>query len=81
MDILAKDSLSNMSNDNTVSVSGQQTNYQPGPCAWLSEPYGEQEKIWPQEGKHILAQYDDETIVVYQAFNHKIADYAVKHQW
>ncbi|XP_064620074.1 uncharacterized protein LOC135483276 [Lineus longissimus] len=35
---------------------------------------------WPMTGKHILAQYTDETIVVYQAFQKSIADYAVENQ-
>lgn len=44
------------------------------------EPYLEQAASWPQEGKHILAHYDDETIVVYQAYKPAIAEHAVKHQ-
>ena len=36
---------------------------------WRVESYLEQHlRIWPQYGNHILAQYDDESIVVYQAF-------------
>lgn len=35
---------------------------------------------WPKEGRHILAQYDEHSVVVFQAFNHIIADYAVEHQ-
>jgi hypothetical protein len=38
------------------------------------------EKLLPQEGNHILGQRREENIFVYQAFNHSIADYAVKHQ-
>ncbi|KAH3692479.1 uncharacterized protein LOC127863366 [Dreissena polymorpha] len=34
---------------------------------------------WPRRGRHILAQFDEETIVVYQAFRSDIAEYAVKH--
>lgn len=37
-------------------------------------------EAWPQEGKVILAQYDDESVVVYQAFNAVTAAYAVEHQ-
>ena len=49
--------------------------------AWLSENHVTQEKEhWPPSGRHILAQYDDETVVVYQAFKPSIAEYAVKHQ-
>lgn len=45
------------------------------------EQYVDQKNIyWPEKGKHILAQYDDKTIVVYQAFNPQIAAYAVDNQ-
>ena len=44
-----------------------------------TEKYKEQLKRWPREGKHILAQYDDETIIVYQAFRKEIAEYADKN--
>lgn len=33
-----------------------------------------------KEGQHILGYQQDELIVVYQAYNHQIADYAVKNQ-
>ena len=46
----------------------------------VTEPYLEQRKIWPNRGRHILAQYDEKTVVVYQAFNPAIAQYAVEHQ-
>ena len=43
--------------------------------------YVEQERNeWPSEGKHVLAQYDDEGVVVYQAYCPEIAEYAVKNQ-
>ena len=42
------------------------------------EPYAEQVKVWPKDGRHILAQYDDETVVVYQAYNAAIGRYAVE---
>lgn len=35
---------------------------------------------WPQSGRHILAQYDDDSIVVYQAYRPSIASFAVRHQ-
>lgn len=44
-----------------------------------TEPYSEQIKIWPKTGRHILAQYDEETIIVYQAYRPEIAQYAVTH--
>ena len=31
--------------------------------------YNDQEPHWPQSGRHILAQYDAEKVVVYQAFH------------
>jgi hypothetical protein len=43
-------------------------------------PYLEQQPRYPAEGRHIMAQYDAETVVVYQAFNAQVAAYAVKHQ-
>ena len=40
-----------------------------------------QKNIWPESGKHILAQYDDETIVVYQAYKPSIGKYAAINQY
>ena len=34
----------------------------------------------PNQGRHILAQQDDDTLLVYQAFRPAIADYAIKNQ-
>ncbi|XP_063396822.1 uncharacterized protein LOC134681235 [Mytilus trossulus] len=42
--------------------------------------YNLQRDSWPREGKHILAQYDDRSVIVYQAFNPAIAKYAVQNQ-
>jgi hypothetical protein len=42
-----------------------------------SEPYVEQVPRWPEEGKHILAHYDRDTIVVYQAYRASIGKYAI----
>ncbi|XP_060603398.1 uncharacterized protein LOC132756358 [Ruditapes philippinarum] len=39
----------------------------------------QKKKIWPKEGRHILAQYDDKHIVVYQAFCPEIAEFAVEN--
>ena len=48
---------------------------------WLTESYMEQStSVWPAEGRHILAQYDEDSVVVYQAYCPEIAEYAVKHQ-
>jgi hypothetical protein len=43
----------------------------------VTEPYLAQSERWPREGKHILAYYDRETIVVYQAYRASIASHAV----
>ncbi|HVG44203.1 MAG TPA: DUF4291 domain-containing protein [Longimicrobium sp.] len=43
------------------------------------EPYSEQVEVWPKEGRHILAQYDDDTIIVYQAYRPTIGRYAAEH--
>lgn len=43
-------------------------------------PYPKYEENLPQKGQHILAQCSDENIIVYQAFNPRIAKYAVANQ-
>jgi hypothetical protein len=43
-------------------------------------PYREQRERWPRRGRHILAQYDDDTVIVYQAYRPSIGDYAAQHQ-
>jgi hypothetical protein len=44
-------------------------------------PYAEQVKTWPKTGRHILAHFDDETIVVYQAYRPAIGRFAVENGW
>lgn len=44
------------------------------------EPYLTYAKRLPSEGRHIIAYQTDEEVVVYQAYNHAIADYAVANQ-
>jgi hypothetical protein len=44
------------------------------------ESYLQQSADWPEEGKHILAQFDAHSIYVYQAYRPAIARYAVEHQ-
>ena len=39
----------------------------------------EQLKYWPSDGRYILAQYDNKSIYVYQAFNPSIANFAIKN--
>ncbi len=43
-------------------------------------PYSEQEKKLPKEGNNILAYYDENSIIVYQAFNKDIGHFAVRNQ-
>lgn len=42
------------------------------------ERYRDQEARWPAEGRHILAQYDAESVVVYQAYRPVIGHYAAQ---
>ncbi len=44
------------------------------------EKYIEQVKRLPIDGKQIIGQIKEDSIIVYQAFNPNIADYAVKNQ-
>ena len=41
--------------------------------------YQSQESQWPQAGRHILAQYDADKVVVYQSFRPKIGEYAARN--
>lgn len=43
--------------------------------------YKEQLKDWPQTGYHIMAQFDDEKIVVYQSYGKDIGEFAFKNQY
>ncbi|WP_426476528.1 DUF4291 domain-containing protein [Chryseobacterium sp. CBSDS_008] len=45
------------------------------------EKYKEQLRDWPQQGYHIMAQYDEEKIVVYQSYKKEIGEFAVKNQF
>lgn len=45
-----------------------------------TEPYLAQVDRWPASGRHILAQFDSETVVVYQAYRHAIGRFATQHQ-
>lgn len=44
-----------------------------------TERYEAQAARWPQRGRHILAQYDDTSVVVYQAYRPSIGQFAAKH--
>ncbi|HJT30755.1 MAG TPA: DUF4291 domain-containing protein [Pirellulales bacterium] len=41
--------------------------------------YAEQIKRWPKAGQHILAQYDDRSIIVYQAYRPSIGRFALEN--
>lgn len=43
-----------------------------------TELYTKQTKVWPKSGRHILAHYDESTIIVYQAYRPSIARYAIE---
>jgi hypothetical protein len=45
----------------------------------ITEPYLTQNARWPQSGHHILAQYDDTSIIVYQAYRPSIGHFAARH--
>jgi hypothetical protein len=45
----------------------------------LTEPYTTQEARWPKSGRHILAQFDPESVVVYQAYSPAIGHFAARH--
>jgi len=47
--------------------------------ALVTEPYAEQVKVWPSEGRHILAQFDSDTIILYQAYRPAIGKFAAQH--
>lgn len=43
--------------------------------------YKEQLQDWPEKGHHIMAQYDDEKIIVYQSYRKEIGEFAIKNQY
>ena len=44
-----------------------------------TEPYIAQAARWPTSGRHILAQYDADSVVVYQAYQPAIGRFAATH--
>ena len=44
-----------------------------------TESYEDQLKRWPHSGRHILAQFDEESLVVYQAYSPSIGTFAARH--
>jgi hypothetical protein len=47
----------------------------------LTEPYLAQNERWPQTGRHILAQFDADSVVVYQAYRPSIGHFAAKNRY
>jgi hypothetical protein len=45
----------------------------------ITEPYLAQQARWPASGRHILAQFDVESVVVYQAYRPAIGHFAARH--
>lgn len=45
----------------------------------LLAKYVEQQERWPRTGRHILAQYDADGVIVYQAYRPSIGRYAAEH--
>jgi len=43
------------------------------------EAYASQAKRWPKTGRHILAQFDSESVFVYQAYRPEIGRFAAEH--
>ena len=43
--------------------------------------YITQHNEWPQNGHHIMAQYDDEKVIVYQSYRPAIGNFAAKNQF
>jgi len=47
----------------------------------ITEPYLRQSAKWPTSGQYILAQFNDTSIVVYQAYNASIGHFAVANKY
>lgn len=45
------------------------------------EKYRDLIALWPRSGQHILAQYDERGVVVYQAYRPAIGEFAARHQY
>jgi hypothetical protein len=45
----------------------------------LTERYIDQVGSWPKSGRHILAQADADSVVVYQAYRSSIGEFAIAH--
>jgi hypothetical protein len=46
----------------------------------IIERYLDQLQHWPRQGRHILAQFDEQSVIVYQAYKPSIAHWTIQHQ-
>lgn len=46
----------------------------------VTEPYSSQKTRWPRSGQHILAQFTESAVVVYQADSPAIGHFAARHR-
>jgi hypothetical protein len=47
----------------------------------ITEPYLNQVRRWPASGRHILAQFDADSVIVYQAYRPAIGLFAAEHRF
>ncbi|PTL78440.1 DUF4291 domain-containing protein [Vitiosangium sp. GDMCC 1.1324] len=47
----------------------------------ITESYAAQHARWPATGRHILAQHDERSVVVYQAYAPRIGRFAAEHRF
>jgi hypothetical protein len=47
----------------------------------VTESYAAQVACWPRAGRHILAQFTDDAVVVYQAYRPAIGHFAARHKF
>src|SRR6516164_4425557 len=45
----------------------------------ITEPYLAQNVRWPTSGRYILAHFDEESVIVYQAYRSAIGHFAAEH--
>jgi hypothetical protein len=45
----------------------------------ITEPYFAQNARWPKSGRHVLAQFDADSVVVYHAYCPAIGHFATRH--
>jgi hypothetical protein len=46
----------------------------------LTEPYSSRIARWPRTGRHILARFTDDAVVVYQAYHPVIGRFAAQNK-